>query len=105
MADADAVERRVRMQDGVKLWTSSSWVAEQDDDAEGRPALGVVHGYPGLWDHLEPVPSYVADVATTTSGATRSSGAATRGAVDHTGAQEPQRVVSKAKSPSTIVTS
>ncbi|WP_187279763.1 alpha/beta fold hydrolase [Quadrisphaera setariae] len=65
MAAADAVERRVRMRDGVDLWTSSSWVTDEDDDGEGRPALVLVHGGPGLWDHLEPVAASVADLVST----------------------------------------
>lgn len=65
VTDANTVERRVRMRDGVELWTSSSCVTDEDDDGEGRPALVLVHGGPGLWDYLEPVAACVSDVVTT----------------------------------------
>ncbi len=62
------VERRVRMHDGVELWTSSSSTADHVHvhvHDQARTGLVLVHGGPGLWDYLEPVAACVADVVTT----------------------------------------
>lgn len=63
-AGARFVERRVRMIDGVELWTSSSSPAGARGGG-AHLAVVLVHGGPGLWDHLEPVAAYLADVTTT----------------------------------------
>lgn len=48
-------EKRVRVDDGVRLWTATA--------GAGPTAVVLCHGGAGMWDYLQPVATMLTDVA------------------------------------------